>query len=76
MRKLLIAILVTAGLGWIGTSGLSAAPATGAVIDQAATAASPLTGARYVRHRGRVCYTKCYREFVIGPRVCRRYCGL
>lgn len=76
MRTLLIATLVAAGLGWIGTSALSAAPVSGAAIDQAATAASPLKAARYQRYRGRVCYTKCYREFVIGPRVCRRYCGL
>ena len=76
MRTLLIAMLVTAGLGWSGTSGLSAAPAAGAVIDQTATSASPFTSARYVRYRGRACYTKCYREFVVGPRVCRRYCGL
>lgn len=76
MRTLCIAILVTAGFGWIGTSALSAAPASGAVIDHTATAASPFTAARYVRYRGRVCYTKCYREFVIGPRVCRRFCGI
>jgi hypothetical protein len=74
MRTILVAMLVAAGIGWVGTSTLSAAPASGAVIGQ--SAASLLSEARYYRSRGRTCYVKCYRDFVIGPRVCRRYCGL
>ena len=75
MRTILIAMLVAAGLGWVGTSELSAAPANGLVIGEAANLVSSLSDARYYRARGRTCYVKCFREFVIGPRVCRRYCG-
>jgi len=74
MRTILIAMLVAAGLAGIGTS-VSAAPANGLVIGEAASLVSPLSEARYYRARGRTCYVKCFREFVIGPRVCRRYCG-
>jgi len=52
-----------------------AAPANGLVIGEAANLVSSLSDARYYRARGRTCYVKCFREFVIGPRVCRRYCG-
>ena len=76
MRTILTAMLATAAVGWVGTSTLSAAPANGMVIGQTATAASLLSETRYYRARGRTCYVKCYRDFVIGPRVCRRYCGL
>ena len=73
MRTTMVAMLVAAGIGWAGTSSLPAAPAEGAAIGQGA--ASLLTPARYYRVHGRTCYTKCFRNFVIGRRVCRRYCG-
>ena len=38
MRAILIAALTAAGIGLIGTSGAVAAPASGSVIDAAATA--------------------------------------
>ncbi len=76
MRTILIAMLVAAGVGWLGTSTLSAAPASGAAIGEAAATLSLLSDTQYYRRRGRTCYVKCYREFVVGPRVCRRYCGL
>ena len=36
--------------------------------------ATLLTDVGYVRRHGRTCYHKCYREYVIGPRVCRTFC--
>jgi hypothetical protein len=74
MRTILTAMLVAIGIGLLGASGGSAAPADGASLDRAVSAASLVSDIRYYRHYGRLCYSKCYREFVIGPRVCRRFC--
>jgi hypothetical protein len=70
----LVAMAVLLGFG--GAAVVSdgvAAPARGVMT--AATDAATVTEARYVRRHGRTCYRKCYREFVIGRRVCRTYCG-
>ena len=74
MRMILIALLIAIGIGLTGTSSPSAAPANGAVIGEAAGTAAVLLDVRYFRHRSRVCYTKCYREFIFGRYVCRTYC--
>jgi hypothetical protein len=71
MRKILAAMLIAAATGWIGAT---AAPINPAALDAAANAVSPLSQAWYYRHHGRVCYAKCYHEFIIGRRVCRRFC--
>src|ERR1700674_882595 len=47
MRGFLLAILVAAGLGLAGTSGVSAAPVNGAVIGDAATASDHVTQVRW-----------------------------
>ena len=47
MRAILLAMLVAAGLGLAGTSGVSAAPASGAVIGDAATATDHVTQVRW-----------------------------
>jgi len=73
MRTIFLAMLVTLGLGLIGTSQMAAAPADGAAIAKASSA-TLLTDIGYVRRHGRTCYHKCYREYVIGPRVCRTFC--
>lgn len=74
MRGIVATMLVMAGIGLLVTSSARAEPINGATIDRAATAASMLSQIRYYRWHGRVCYSKCYREFVIGRRVCRRFC--
>jgi hypothetical protein len=73
MRTILAAMLVVAGVGVLGSGG-SAAPVSGAALDRAASPASLLTQIRYHRWNGRLCYRKCYREYLIGHRVCRTYC--
>ena len=71
-RLIAAATLLALGLGFAATSDSLAAPAHGAVIGAAAV--SEVSPARYVRRYGRACYRKCYREFVIGRRVCRTFC--
>jgi hypothetical protein len=71
MRIMAIALLAAAAFVLSAPSG-SAAPAGGLVtMEEGSAAATPI---RYVRRHGRSCYRKCYREFVIGRRVCRTYC--
>lgn len=73
MRTILAATFIAAGIA-IGACGASAAPASGADLERAGSAASLFSEIRYYRSHGRLCYTKCYREFVIGRRVCRKFC--
>jgi len=73
MRTIFVAILIAIGLGLIGISQIIAAPAEGTAIAKAANNVL-LNDAGYVRRHGRTCYHKCYRDFLIGPRVCRTYC--
>lgn len=78
MRKIVAAMLAVAGIGLIGMANGSAAPADGASLvrtqDRVKDGGALLQQIRYYHYRGHVCYTKCYRDFVIGPRVCRTYC--
>jgi hypothetical protein len=74
MRTLVVATLMAIGAGLVGASGAAAAPADGAVLERVASTGAPLSRAGYYRRHGRLCYAKCYREFIIGPRVCRRFC--
>lgn len=52
MRKLVIALATSAGMGLLATSGTMAAPFGGVAIDTAATAASTVEVVHYRRHRG------------------------
>jgi len=74
MRKIVVAILVVAGIGALGASRGSAAPADGAALDRTASAVSLVAQTRYVHWHGRTCYAKCYYDFFAGRRVCRRFC--
>ncbi len=74
MRTIAAAILIVGGIGVIGASGGSAAPLGGAPLDRAASAASPFTPVHYYRWHHRICYSKCYYDFFVGHRVCRRFC--
>ena len=49
MRGILLAMLVAAGVGLVGTAGVSAAPINGAAIGNAATAASPVEQVQHWR---------------------------
>jgi hypothetical protein len=49
MRGLLLTTLVAAGIGLVGTAGVSAAPINGAAIGNAADAASPVTTVQHWR---------------------------
>jgi hypothetical protein len=58
MRKILIASLVVAGIGFVGASATSAAPVNNTVLNQLTDAKSPVTqvGWRWRwRHRGWHC---------------------
>jgi len=49
MRGVLLAMLVAAGIGLAGSAGVSAAPVNGAVIGEAANAASPVEQVQHWR---------------------------
>jgi hypothetical protein len=49
MRGILLAVLVAAGIGLIGTAGVSAAPINGTAIGTAADAASPVETVQHWR---------------------------
>jgi hypothetical protein len=49
MRGILLAMLVAAGIGLVGTAGVSAAPISGSVIGDAANAASPVETVQHWR---------------------------
>ncbi len=53
MRAIILAAIVAAGIGFIGTSNVSAAPASGAAIDQSAAATGTVIKAHW---RGRSAY--------------------
>jgi len=73
MRAIVGAFFFAAGMV-IGACGASSAPASGAGLERAGSAATLFSDVRYYRSHGHLCYTKCYREFVIGRRVCRKFC--
>ena len=49
MRGILLAMLVAAGIGLVGSAGVSAAPINGAAIGNAANAASPVETVQHWR---------------------------
>ncbi len=74
MRTIVAVILIAAGLAVSGAATGAAGPIEGATLARAANADSLLSPIGYYRWHGRLCYSKCYREFIIGRRVCRRFC--
>ena len=73
MRNTLFFLSLMAGLAIASASSASATPINAAAVKEVATTASQVQPARWRRYRrygwgwG---YTKCYREFVIGPYSC------
>ena len=49
MRGILLAMLLAAGIGLVGSAGVSAAPINGSVIGDAANAASPVENVQHWR---------------------------
>jgi hypothetical protein len=66
MRTILLAVLVTLGIGLVGTSGVSASPATSGVLRDLTNAGKLVEQAQYYGYGRR--YRRCYRE-----RVCDYY---
>jgi hypothetical protein len=84
MRAILLAMLVSIGIALVGISNLSAAPAGGAAIGQAATATDVATNVQHWRFgsgghwrwgsRGPVCPLVCRHRPFTSARVCFRRC--
>jgi len=73
MRNTLFFLSLAAGLAIASASSASAAPINAAAVKEVATTASqiqPVRWRRYRRYGWGWGYTKCYREFVIGPYNC------
>jgi len=73
MRTKLAALTLAAAAGLICCGGAAAVPASAPAVKEAAAAASPLTPAQYYERHTRHGVVKCYRQFVVGRYVCRRY---
>lgn len=74
VRTVITAMFTAAGIGLLAAPSGSASPVNGAAFDRTATAASLFSPARYDVRHGRRCYAKCYYDFFVGHRVCRRFC--
>ena len=80
MRGTLLAMLVAAGVGLVGTASVSAAPINGAVIGDAANAASPVETVQHWRWGSRGGYGGHWRwgsrggHWRFGSRGIRRLC--
>jgi hypothetical protein len=74
MRNTFLFLSLAAGLAITWASSAGAAPINAAAVKEVAASTSPLEPARWRRWRrygyGGWGYTKCYREFAIGPYSC------
>ena len=70
MRGILLAMLVAAGIGLVGSAGVSAAPINGAVIGDAANAASPVETVQHWRWGSRGGGRLCHRPYSSRMRPC------
>jgi hypothetical protein len=74
MRNTFFFLSLAAGLAIACASSAGAAPINAAAVKEVAASTSPLEPARWRRWRrygyGGWGYTKCYREFAIGPYSC------
>ncbi len=73
MRTTLASLSLAAVIGLVCGHSAGAVPASAPAVKEAAAAASPLAPAQYYERHTRHGVIKCYREFVIGRYVCRRY---
>jgi len=71
MRGILLAMLVAAGIGLVGSASVSAAPINGAAIGDAATAASPVEQVQHWRWGSRGPGRRlCHRPYSSNMRPC------
>jgi hypothetical protein len=74
MRNILLFLSLAAGLAMACASSAGAAPINAAAAKEVMTTSSEVQPVRYRRYYRRYGwgwgYTKCYREFVIGPYNC------
>ena len=73
MRTMLAGLGVAAVIGLLSCQGAAAFPAGAAALGASAGAAPTLQLAQYSERHTRHGVVKCYREFVVGRYVCRRY---
>ena len=73
MRTTLAALSLAAAVGLICCGSAAAVPASAPALQEAVAAASPLAHAQYYERHTRHGVVKCYRQFVVGRYVCRRY---
>jgi hypothetical protein len=76
MRTVLAYLSLAAGIGLACCQSAAAFPVGAGTLEQAATAASGIQSTQYAERHGHHHITKCYREFVVGHYVCRRYHNL
>jgi hypothetical protein len=73
MRATLAALSLAALISLVCCPGASAVPASAPAMHEAAATASAVQQAQYYERHTRHGVMKCYREFVVGRYVCRRY---
>jgi hypothetical protein len=73
MRKVLAALVIATGAGFVCCQGAGASPVAGTAIKDTATAASPVQQVQYREGYTRHGYVKCYRFLVFGHYRCHYY---
>jgi hypothetical protein len=73
MRATSIALTVASAILVVSSQSAGAVPVAAAAMKEVASAASTLQQAQFYGHRTRHHVVKCYRQFVVGPYVCRRF---
>jgi hypothetical protein len=73
MRKLLTALIIAIGAGYVCCQNAGASPVAATAIKETATAASPLRQAQYQEGYTRHRVVKCYRFLVLGHYRCHYY---
>jgi hypothetical protein len=73
MRMTLAALSLAGVTSLICCGSAAAVPASAPAVKEAAAAVSPLAHAQYYERHTRHGVVKCYRQFVVGRYVCRRY---
>jgi hypothetical protein len=68
MRMTVVALSLACGIGLAGWQSARAAPASGAAIEEAATAASTVQRTQYAYRRTKHGFEKCYKRNRFGSR--------
>ena len=73
MRTTLAALSSAAAIGLVCCQSAAAVPASAPALKEAAASTAAVLQAQYYERHTRHGVVKCYREFVVGRYVCRRY---